>query len=204
MYLAVIPCHFWMVQFLTMNILPAYIKTQKTYKELPPLIRDDSCEVTFMKKTAPKDSGKIIDFSTARDAKIEEKRRRFERVLFKNLLGAYFLIKDEKLNAVDLIDLSHEGLSFQLPKGSKNTKDFEVGKEMSFRLYFSPEAFIALGVKIVNKRDAIEDGVPYDRYGCTVDHNSVTYPAYKSFVEFLVHFAESARTESEQLKMSYF
>jgi hypothetical protein len=157
-----------------------------------------------MKKSEPKESGKVIDFSAARDAKIEEKRRKFERVIFKNLLGAYFLIKDEKLDAVDLIDLSHEGLSFQLPKGSKNTKDFKVGKEMSFRLYFSPEAFITLGVKIANKRDAIEEGISYDRYGCTVDPGSITYPAYRSFVEFLIHFAESARTESEQLRMSYF
>ena len=106
----------------------------------------------------PRD-GQVIDFSAIRDAKIEEKRRKYERVLFKNILGVYCVAEGEGLKAVELIDISPEGLSFQLPVGSPNTKSIQVGTEMTIRFYFSQDTFIPVSLKVNNSRPCIEEGL---------------------------------------------
>lgn len=149
--------------------------------------------------------GQVIDFRSARDARIEERRRKYERVLFRNILGAYCVMNGgAKLDAVELVDASREGISFQLPLTSKNLSDMEHGKEMSFRLYFSQEAFLTLGVRIVNKRDCIEGGVAYARFGCAVDTAAPSYDTFLAFVNFLTSFAETGQMDTGGAKLSYF
>lgn len=148
--------------------------------------------------------GKVINFTDVRKAKIEEKRRKYERILFKHTLGAYCVAEGEGLKAIELVDLSPEGMSFQLPLTSKNRDVLTVGKEMTFRLYFSEDSYIPLGVKIQNERPCIESGQKYVRYGCAVDTKLQSYETYKMFVTFLTKYAETAQTDSGDLKCFFF
>ncbi len=158
-----------------------------------------------MNDNGTNENGQVISFRQARDAKLEEKRRKYERVLFTNILGAYFVMEGSgQLSAVELIDISADGLSFQLPLDSKNLRGLKSGEEMSFRLYFTKDSYIAVDVHIVHERQCIENGGSYVRYGCSVIQGSSSYQAYKAFVEFMARFAEAARSDDGGLKLSYF
>ncbi len=148
--------------------------------------------------------GQVINFDEARKARIEERRRKYERVLFKHVLGAYGVAEGEGLKAVELVDLSTEGLSFQLPHGSKNLGAVKAGHEMVFRIYFSEQSYIPIGVKIQNQRPYIEEGCAYERFGCAVDKTMQSYETYRLFVEFLRKYAETAHQDSGDMKIFFF
>jgi hypothetical protein len=149
-------------------------------------------------------SAEVISFTKARDAKIEEKRRKYERVVFKHILGAYCVSEGQGLKAIELVDLSAEGLSFQLPATSKNLDGIAVEAEMIFRLYITPDTFFPVQVKILNKRAAIENGETYYRFGCSVDSTLSSYQIYKCFVEFLEKYASGCQQDQSDMKFFFF
>ena len=149
-------------------------------------------------------SGQVINFTKARDAKIEEKRRKYERILFKHILGVYCVAEGQGLKAVELVDVSTEGLSFQLPVNSKNLDVLTPGQDVTFRFYFSQETFIPVAVRVQNERACIEEGQKYVRFGCTVDTSSQSYETYKLFVMFLSKYAETSQQDKGDLKFFFF
>lgn len=148
--------------------------------------------------------GQVISFTKAREAKIEEKRRRYERILFKHILGVYCVAEGQGLKAVELVDVSSEGLSFQLPVNSKNLEILSPGKDITFRFYFSQDTYIPVCVKVQNERSCIEEGQKYIRFGCFVDTASQSYETYKLFVMFLSKYAESSQQDKGDLKFFFF
>ncbi len=150
------------------------------------------------------DKPKLIDLGKVREAKTEEKRRKYERVLFKNLLGVYCVAEEDELRAVELVDVSAEGLSFQLPAHSKNLATFVTGKECIFRFYFSEETFIPVACRVANERHCIENGSTYVRFGCVIDQTLQSYGTYMCFVTFLTKFAQTAQVDDEKQRVRYF
>ena len=148
--------------------------------------------------------GQVINFTKAREAKIEERRRKYERTIFKHILGVYCVAEGKGLKAVELVDVSPDGLSFQLPHQSKNLEILEPGNTVTFRFYFSQETFIPVAVKVQNKRDCIENGQKYLRFGCSVDDSLQSYETYKLFVMFLGKYAETSHQDSGDLKFFFF
>jgi hypothetical protein len=148
--------------------------------------------------------GQIINFTKAREAKIEERRRRYERILFRHILGVYCVAEGKGLKAVELVDISESGLSFQLPIHSKNLDSMAPGNEIVFRFYFSQDTFIPVVVKIQNERHCIEDGQKFIRFGCVVDATSQSYETYKLFVMFLQKYAETSQQDKGDLKFFFF
>jgi hypothetical protein len=148
--------------------------------------------------------GQVISFTKVREAKIEEKRRKYERILFKHILGVYCVAEGVGLKAVELVDVSPEGMSFQLPVGSKNLDVLAEGREITFRFYFSQETFLPVSVKVQNERQCIEEGQKYVRFGCTVDNTSQSYETYKLFVMFLSKYAETSQQDKGDLKFFFF
>jgi len=149
-------------------------------------------------------SGQVINFTKVREAKIEERRRRYERILFKHILGVYCVAEGQGLKAVELVDVSTEGLSFQLPVNSKNLENLAPGNELTFRFYFSQETFIPVVVKIQNERQCVEEGQRFVRFGCIVDTSCQSYDAYKLFVMFLSKYAETSHQDKGDLKFFFF
>lgn len=151
----------------------------------------------------------VIDFGKAKKALLEERRRKNERVLFKHILGAYCVIEGEKqqaleLKAVELIDISIDGLSFQLPQDSKNLKPLRSQRELTMRLYFSRDSYLPVALKVVHERNAIEDGKSFIRFGCQVEKKLKCYDAYKTFVEFLSKYIEFSKQDNGDLKVFFF
>jgi hypothetical protein len=155
-------------------------------------------------KERGKQEGQVINFKKAREAKIEEKRRQYERILFKHMLGVYCVAEGKGLNAIELVDVSEQGISFQLPVDSKYVSDYESGKSFSFRFYFSQDTFIVITAQVQNRRDCIEDGQKYMRFGCVIDTTSQSYSAYRLFVQFLSKYAETSQEDKGDLKFFFF
>lgn len=125
-------------------------------------------------------------------------------MLFRNILGVYCVAEGTGLKAVELVDVSEAGLSFQLPQDSKNLKNIGVGSDFSFRFYFSQDSYLAILVKIQNQRPCIEDGQRFIRFGCAVDTTSRSYEAYRLFVAFLAKYAETSQQDKGDLKFVFF
>jgi len=146
------------------------------------------------------EAGELVDFGKAREQKIEEKRRKTERVFFKNLLAVYCVTANDAMAAVDLVDVSEDGLAFQVRFDAKNPwpKDFN---ELPIRLYFSADTYLEVGVRIQNSRQTIENGARLVRYGCTIDKEWSSYEAYLQFVRFLKLYAEHNHRDVGDLRV---
>ena len=69
------------------------------------------------------DESQVIDFSEARAQRMDEKRRKTERIFFKHLMGIYCVSESTELKQVEVMDVSEEGLSFQIPFSSKDPSE---------------------------------------------------------------------------------
>ena len=148
-----------------------------------------------------KGTDNLLSFSSVRKEKIEEKRRNYERVMFRDILNVYTTVENSGLQPIELIDISRGGLLFQIPKSS----DFECkeGDELSFRMYFASESFLPIRAKVVRVVDAIEDGISFSRYGCRIDTGLSSYEALDHFVQFISKCAEHGHEDHESLKIYY-
>lgn len=135
---------------------------------------------------------KILDFVAKRKAKIEKNRRRFERLVFHNFLGAYSVIqKTDSIVPITLVDIAHDGCSFQTSWSGVESDIFTIGSELTLRMYFSPDSYIPVVVDIKNSRPHKgKDGERYVLYGCKFDKSMPSFVAMESFIDFLYRFAE--------------
>jgi hypothetical protein len=145
----------------------------------------------------------VIDFNEARAQKLEEKRRKNERIFFKNLLSVYSVMSDNKsMFPIELIDVSEDGVAFQIPFNADKPWPNST-EEIPVRLYFSQDTYLEVIAKIANARPSIENGARYTRYGCTVDKTTSTYAAFLQFVKFLKMYAEHSHKDMGDISVFY-
>lgn len=145
----------------------------------------------------------IVNLSEVRQAKIEEKKRKFERVIFKQILGSYCVLEGKGMKAVDIVDISEGGMSFQIAATSKQNDEISAGDTLSFRFYFSQDTYLPVSVSVQNKRDCIENGVHLVRYGCKVDQSLQSYETYLLFVNFVTRYAATSKQDSGDMQIFF-
>lgn len=155
-----------------------------------------------MAKETDRNKADVLSFNSARNEQIEEKRLNYERVLFRNVLGVYSVMEQKRgLHAIELLDISDKGMSFQLPINSDMKP--EVGDILNIRLYFASESFLPVAIKIVRVLDSISDGVPVHRYGCEIDTTFKSYQAVHYLYRFIKACAEHGHVDTDHLKIFY-
>ncbi len=144
----------------------------------------------------------VVDFTEARAQKLDEKRRKTERIFFKHLLSVYSVTGNDQMRAVELIEVSEEGCSFQVPFDPNRPwpKD---ENELPIRLYFSQDTYIPIVLRIQNSRSCIDDGRRFMRFGCSVDKSLTSYPAYQQFVKFLKAYSEHSHRDMGDVTVFY-
>lgn len=147
------------------------------------------------------DKSEVLSFETAREEQIEKKRRAYERVMFRNVLGVYTVMEQKGLHAIELIDISESGLSFQVPRNSEMS--LAEGTVMNLRLYFASDSFLPIRAKVVREVDAIDSGNPVRQYGCLIDKSLKSYRAIYHFVQFIANCAAHGHDDKEHLKVFY-
>jgi len=144
----------------------------------------------------------VVDFNKAREEKLEEKRRKTERIFFRQLLGIYSVVGDNEIRQVELCDVSDDGLAFKIPYDANNPWPGDL-KELPLRLYFTQDTYLPANVRIENSRPLIEDGIRYIRYGCSIDKTVSSYSAFKGFVNFLQLYSVHVHKDDGNLTFFY-
>lgn len=143
----------------------------------------------------------IVDLSSVRQEKIEEKRREYERVVFQSNFGVYAFLSDAGLNAIEIVDISEGGMQFQVPENG--SLKLETSDVIPVRFYFATDHFISIDVKIVRSFTAIENGRAVHRYGALMDKTMASYSAIFHFVQFITKCAEHGHKDNSHLKVFY-
>jgi hypothetical protein len=159
-----------------------------------------SLEVREMPDT--EDKSQIIDFRQAREKKLDEKRRKAERIFFKDLLGIYSVADDKNFHAVEFLEISEKGCSFRVPYDPDSPWPQDANN-IPLRLYFSQETYLPIQVSVKNSTSQIEEGVRYVRYGCEVHTENSNYETYRQFVRFLKMYSENAHKDNGRVSMFY-
>jgi len=148
---------------------------------------------------------KLLDFVEKRKENIEQKRRSFERILFKNMLGAYTVIdKNGSIYPVGLVDVSRDGCLFQVPWDGSDDAKLPEGTETTMRIYFTKVDFIPAILNIKYNKEFIDkDGQTYMHYGCEFDKSMPSFAALESFIEFLYKFAEHSAVDKGDTKVFF-
>ncbi len=145
---------------------------------------------------------RIVNFEEVRAKRLEEKRRKTERIFFQQILGVYSVIGNETMAPISIVDVSDTGLSFQTPFNAKKQFDLKQG-EMPLRIYFSQDTYLEILVKIQNVRPTIEEGEKYNRYGCSIASDTGAYEAYAQFVKFLKLYTEHCHKDTGKVQLFY-
>jgi hypothetical protein len=144
----------------------------------------------------------VVDFGQAREQKLDEKRRKTERIFFTNLLSVYSVVGEGKIRPIELLEVSEDGLSFQVPFDSRDP--WPMGSnEMPLRLYFSQDTYIPIHIKIENSRSLIDKGARYTRYGCSIDKTTQSYEAFIQFTRFMKSYSEHAHRDKGDVSVFY-
>lgn len=136
-------------------------------------------------------AGKVIDFVQKRKEIIEERRQGFERLMFKNVLGAYAVLEENgDIFPLHLVDISYNGCGFEIPFSAGGKKKFKKGSVLKMRMYFTKNSFILTIIKVMYATEIIDlDGKKMLRLGCEFDKSISSYSALNSFIDFLYKFA---------------
>lgn len=135
---------------------------------------------------------KVFDFESKRRESIEQKRRTFERVMFDEFLGVEAMVDDNGSgHPVKLLDVSRDGLLFQLPHSAKASHMFAAGADFTLKLFFSKGSYLPVVVKIRHAKEHVDEkGKVYWRCGGEFDQTVPSFKAVQSFVEFIYRYAE--------------
>lgn len=141
---------------------------------------------------------KVLDFIAHRKNNIEEKKRKFERVMFENVFGAYLVHEEAgSVFKMNLVDISYEGCLIEMPRINDNKKlNFEEGADLAFRLYFSDKSYIPVSITVARVIEKIEDGRAYIQIGCQFDQEVTSFEALRSFIDFIYKFAQYSQVDA--------
>ena len=146
-------------------------------------------------------SNKVINFEDKRSESIEKKRRKFERLMFDNLLEVYAEVEEgEEIFPISLIDISRDGLQFEVPAIRGQKGPFSKDDTINIRLYFSSNSYLPATIEIKHLQENIEDGRAFYRYGCLIDKTKDSFTPLGSFIEFLYQFSEYSLTDRSHKK----
>lgn len=143
----------------------------------------------------------VVDFAAVRNKKLDEKRQNTQRILFRQMLGIYGVIDGHQM-AIDIVDLSPEGLAFQVPYERVKKLNLDP-KELNLRLYFSQDTYLPLKVVVQNRRELISEDGRVVRFGCRMDPTSPEHRAYVAFTEFVRCYSEIARKDTGSTSIFY-
>ena len=144
---------------------------------------------------------RVVNLASVRQEIIEEKRREYERVVFRSNFGVFIFNDTTGLDAIEIIDISEGGMQFQTPE--KSHLKLNVDDVVPVRLYFSTDHYISVDVKVVRSFTALENGAAVHRYGCLMDKTMASYSAVYHFVQFITKCAEHGHKDEKHLKVFY-
>jgi hypothetical protein len=146
----------------------------------------------------------VIDFVGKRHEAIAQRKREFERILFKNFLGVYMSLEDHlKAVETELVDISDKGCLIQIPFVVQQRKKYKKDMNVHLRIYFTASAFLPVSLVVRYTSEFLDEhGKRFLRLGCEFDKTVLTYEAMESFIHFTNKFAEHSSTDKHEHRTS--
>jgi len=148
-----------------------------------------------------KNTQEVTDFIKVREERLEQKRKKTEQILFRNLFGVYTLIS-QRLIPIELLDVQEEGCIFQVLHRS-NSAWPKNWNEIPLRFYFSENTYLEILAKIQNAKPSIVEGKRYIQFSCLVDQRTQAYNVYRQFIRFLKLYAQNAYQDTGETTLFY-
>lgn len=149
------------------------------------------------------ETGTVISLEQVREKKLEEKKRKNERLFFTHLIRVTATDFLKHSLEVQMIDVSLDGCAFQIPHSPRLQWPQPEGQPVYLKFYWTPTTYLEVPVAIQNRRDWIDEGVRSLRFGCAVDTGVQAYPAYQALVQFLKLYSLHSHQEVGQTSVFY-
>lgn len=137
----------------------------------------------------------IVSLEKVREKKLEEKKRKNERIFFHSSVSVTCVDSVQQEQEVQVLDISTEGCAFQVPYSHLGRWPQLRQEPLLMRFYFTPKTYLEITLTIRNQRDSIDREARHTRYGCSVDTSTQAYPAYVAFVQFVKLYALHSHRE---------
>lgn len=143
------------------------------------------------KRKSPGKGGKnrVIDLTSYRQNKNEEKRREYERIIFNRVLGVYSFVEKNGLSHVEIVDVSYSGIRF---REENPEMPFTAGQKVALRFYFTPNTYLRVVSDVKRVIPFEENGRSGLEYGCELDQKTKSYEVINQLVNFMYKYAEVA------------
>ena len=139
---------------------------------------------------------RVVNIVDARSKRTEERRREYERVLFRYNFRVYVETPEDTLHPIEIVDISQGGMQFQTE--TDNTLQANTGDRVTLRFYFAEKDYLAIDVIIKRILAAIEQERAVQSYGCSMDEEMPAYTAINHYVQFLTKCAEHGRKDDKK------
>lgn len=150
------------------------------------------------KKDKPKLKAEVTDMTVMRQQVLADERRQVKRTILTEFIGTHVIIPGMGLKKVSLYDISIHGVSFDLEK--KHGK-FELGEEISMRIYLNQNSYFPFILKVSNSR--FDEGDNVFRHGANFVKGSVNEEALFHFVKFLETVSASLKKDVGDVLVSH-
>jgi hypothetical protein len=147
-----------------------------------------SVEMVETEKTAAEE---IIDMTERRQKMLDSERRSVTRTVLSQFIGVCVVLPDKGLQPVVLYDVSEGGVAFDLPL---EMGGFNLGETVTLRIYLSHDTYFSFSTKVVNRRQAENEGVM--RHGAAFRKTDISFKTLFYFTKFLENVSLIARKDN--------
>ena len=148
----------------------------------------------------------LLDFLKKKEEKVENRKREFERILFKNFLGAYSVMNDgEVIYPINLVNISRGGCLINFPWNQGKFPELSVEQEIAIRIYFTKDTYIPVNL-VVKRVEQVTDKqttLPVLECGCSFDETYGSFAAMRHFIDFLYSYAEHSKFDRGDNKIFF-
>ena len=143
------------------------------------------------------DKASIVDMTERRNAILVEERRTVRRTILTEFVGAFIVVPEKGLQKVALVDVSDNGMAFDL---DLEQGGFRVGEEIAMRVYLNHQTYFGFIARVSNARAIEDEGV--HRHGVGFVKGTVNDVALHHFVKFIENVSASLQTDHGDVMVS--
>ena len=147
--------------------------------------------------SAKSPSAPVIDMTEKRNEILSQERRRVKRTILSEFIGAFVLVPDKGLLKVSLIDISENGLAFDVEAGAGH---FGLGEDIGMRVYLNQQTYFKFIVNVQNIRAVAEENL--FRHGVNFVKGTINDQALHHFVKFIETVSASLHGDEGDLMVS--
>lgn len=146
----------------------------------------------------PTSPAEVLDLSDRREEILAQERRRVKRTILNQFIGVHILVPKHGLLRVQLIDVSADGLSFDVPA---NMGRFRSGEQLVVRIYLNQKTYFAFVVEVRHVRTDKTEKV--HRHGASLKKGSINDQALNHFIGFIESVSASLQTDDGDVVVSH-